>query len=306
MALGRNVPEILRGYEPIRFNLGQVETNFINRNGFEPKRNFKLNVKDESEALAMKASFEETSEEQEKHKLSGALEVFVDKFVAQSKWFGPNAEIFAASAFDDSKNGIDFVLKLKDGDTEAIIGIDLVIGDRMRIDSKLQREKRNIEKGHLAQLKHPNQGDGENKPLSNIPRVIVAVDRGTVDDLLRLGLNVQDSEESFKLEYVKAKTEEEKKQVGSVDGQKVVNSRKKIAGHPFQIEMLEQIRSQLKKQNSSVEFNADVLKPILQNSLNKVEKVLNSPDNKAIQASDEYFYSDKKMLASLEQALEAF
>ena len=306
MGLSQRFPELVPNYRHSGFNLDEAEKNFIARNGSEPKRNFKLSAQDHAAATAQKSRFEYVGDEKERKKLASILEVFFDKYAGSSKWFGPEAKVFAASEVDDYLNGIDFVLKLKDqNNKEVVIGIDLVVGDLSRIDPKIQNVKNAIKSGHLSELRYPNpQNNEQGKPIIDVPRVIVALSRDQIGKLLDLDLAVHNSEEQFKREFIKAQTEDEKSKVRSVYGAKALNSRKKIVSNTIQIEILEQILAELKtfseyaqkiQQNNLAEkFNSGV---------SAIEKVLSIPEKHLMRAGDEYFESEKKSLKTIEKSL---
>ena len=62
-----------------------------------------------------------TAEQQKQADRDREFEPTVARYAEEGEWFGPGAEIFAASEFDDRCNGADFIVKLPNG---VLLGVD--------------------------------------------------------------------------------------------------------------------------------------------------------------------------------------
>ena len=185
-------------------------------------------VKDINYVKRKEARFteEESFEEGQAHKLAMILEAVLHKQAELSNWLGPNAFTIKTSRFDDIKNGIDTVVEFDKDNKDKIEHLGLAVDVTIcpDINKKVERIKKEIEEGKLAEVKYfESSKTGLKKRLTNIPRVILSVDCGTVRELMQLWLD---------------------------------NEKEKLAQHPFQLQILEEILLQLESFREYAERNS--------------------------------------------------
>ncbi len=143
------------------------------------------------------------------------LEGIIYEQIELADWFGPHAHTLKTSEYDDIKNGVDLVVELNEperGSSHLALGVDATYGTRT-IAKKFERIKRDIERDTLARIKYFESSDGRFKgALSQVPRVVLGVERDTILSLARLW------------------TEKKNKELGA---------------HPIQELLIKQTRSQL-------------------------------------------------------------
>jgi len=167
----------------------------------------------------MEKTFKEDAEQsspelREIRKSARVFEAIVHEQTELSEWFGQSATTITPSRFDDIKNGVDDIVEFQEGPGTAshlALAIDVTTSPDMR--AKLDRIREEIKRGHLTEIKYFKSEVLDIKGLrQNVPRVVVGAERKTIHNLMELWLN---------------------------------NDTRALAEHPIQIQMLEEIRSQL-------------------------------------------------------------
>lgn len=141
------------------------------------------------------------------------FEGLILKEVNRSYWLD-NIKLIKSSRFDDVFNGIDLISEYQQKTTAAYLGLALDVTLSQELDSKIERIKKEIELGKLAEIKYFKSDFLNFKGvLYNLPRVIICADFKTVNQLAELSLE---------------------------------NKREILLKHPFQLQILEEILEQLK------------------------------------------------------------
>lgn len=144
------------------------------------------------------------------------VEAILYEHIEQSNWFGEKASTIKTSQFDDIRNGVDLIIEFEEA-TEGFLhmglAVDVTFGETA-LQDKIQKIKREIEEGKLAEIKYFESDRSPYKGLyRNLPRVVVGMDRIHMVDLMKMWVD---------------------------DGRK-----KEFSTHPVQMMILHEIRSQL-------------------------------------------------------------
>ena len=144
------------------------------------------------------------------------VEAILYEHIEQSNWFGEKASTIKTSQFDDLRNGVDLIVEFEEaaeGFLHMGLAVDVTFGE-MALQDKIQKIKREIEEGKLAEIKYFESDRSPYKGLyRNLPRVVVGMDRSHMVELMKMWID---------------------------------DSRKKeFATHPVQMMILHEIRSQL-------------------------------------------------------------
>lgn len=89
------------------------------------------------------------------YRLSTILEAIILEEGELANWFGENATTIVPSRFDDIRNGIDCIVEFEEGENSAshlALAVDIVAGSE--IQRKIDRIKKDIEEGHLSEIKY--------------------------------------------------------------------------------------------------------------------------------------------------------
>jgi hypothetical protein len=159
----------------------------------------------------MKEKFDRLNspEQKELNKLAVIFEAIVIDQSEMSEWFGPDGFSVPTSEFDDFKNGADGVIEFEEN--YLALGIDVTFSVEM--EDKFRRIKKEIEAGKLTEIKYFVSEHTPPTKLPGIPRVVIGADAKTVKELSDLWLE---------------------------------GDKKKLATHPIQFQILEEIVYQLK------------------------------------------------------------
>ncbi|KKU94346.1 MAG: hypothetical protein UY26_C0002G0128 [Candidatus Jorgensenbacteria bacterium GW2011_GWA1_48_13] len=162
--------------------------------------------------LAEIQKIEASPEYREPSKMATVLEAIIHEQAELSDWLGPDARTMKTSRYDDVKNGVDEIVEFtgEPGKTSRLaLGIDVTFNPVL--DKKLERIVSKIERGELAQVKYFKSSSLRGE-VQQIPEVVVGADQRTVEQLIPVWL---------------------------------ARDQGKLAQHPMQIIMLEEIRLQL-------------------------------------------------------------
>jgi hypothetical protein len=121
------------------------------------------------------------------------FEVMFAHQVELNDWLGPDTMIRRASEYDDLFNGIDSIAEFSKDEGATIflaLGIDVTSSEE-GVEKKLTRIKRSIDEGRLDEIRYFQSffSDGSLRfegSLFNVPKGIVAIDRGTIAELAKL------------------------------------------------------------------------------------------------------------------------
>ena len=178
--------------------------------------------------------------EEQSKKLAELFEMLFAKLTELENWLGEDAFIMETSEYDDIYAGIDMVVEiLRDGAFSHLgLAIDVTFSVD-KIDKKLKRIKDEIVNGELPTVRYfvSEQGDFKGE-LSNVPRVVVAVDRKTLRELASSWLDI----DFLRKRLFQAQDQKTKDQLKT----RLREIQSKLANHPLQIEVLDQIEIQLK------------------------------------------------------------
>lgn len=161
----------------------------------------------------IKSRFQHSPEKANSRELALIFEAILTDNIESSDWMGPDAVTVKTLEFDDIKHGIDMVVEIEKEDEEGALhlGVDVTLG--RQVPTKLRSIKDEIESGKLGTVKYFESGvSEEKKKLEKIPKVLVAADPYTVDDLMKLWMS---------------------------------NDKKALAEHPFQDQILLMVHMQL-------------------------------------------------------------
>ncbi len=173
-------------------------------------------VQDEKYVAEMERKFRVQEDPSRAHteKLATIFECVLHEQAELNEWLGPNVTTIKTSRFDDVKNGVDSVAELRETESSAsylALAIDATFSSDTQ--KKFDRIKEELVQGKLATVKyfisdHMNiRGE-----LGQIPRVVIGADVATVKELSELWLEREN---------------------------------KKLAIHPIQFQILEEIIMQL-------------------------------------------------------------
>ncbi len=177
-------------------------------------------------------------------KLATVFEAIVHDQVELNEWFGENVNTIKTSRFDDIRNGVDSVAEFREGvvaTSHLAFAIDVTFsGDT---EKKFERIREEIERGELARVKYfVSERTGFIGELRTVPRVVVGADVRTVKQLSELWLE---------------------------------RDNKSLAKHPIQLQILEEISSQLEAfRNYAEKKGKDKLVLKYNDSIELIQKIL--------------------------------
>lgn len=245
------------------------------KNPIDPKTftDYKDVDKDIAFVEQAEAKFEEeltqkSPEEQRIAKLAKIVEAIIFEHGEQSNWFGESATTIQASRYDDIAHHVDTIIEFKEGPSSAshlAVAIDVTIASR--IDKKFDYIKKCIDDGKLTEIKYfVSEFLGFHGRKINVPHVVIGVDRKTA-------YNVADA-------WIKG-------------------DMKKLANHPIQTIILEEMRIELQAFKEYAEKTGkDEIVRIFEKTLNIVQDIMDSKsittkDTKNLDAENEMFFAIK-------------
>lgn len=194
----RMVEKVLEKAKNEEFRI--LETDFIELYGDEEvHRNLEavIGLKKEFDSIS-------TSEDIEAKKLADVLEFIMNKQIELSDWLGEGVCTYKTAYYDDWVNGVDTLLEFnREDDMSAYMGIAFDITYSEHLHKKLNRIKEEIKNGRMATVKYFKSESGDFMGrLSNIPRLVIGVDRKTIDELMDLEMEKQNKKLSeYFLQY---------------------------------------------------------------------------------------------------------
>lgn len=171
-------------------------------------------AQDKETILEKEKSFKEKelNEELDQQKRASVLEYLIYEQGKQAGWLGKDITTVRVSRFDDIINGIDIIIEFEK-EKEKYLGLAVDVSYSLNIEKKLDRIKNEIDSGELGKVKYYKSSHSGPARLTNIPRIVIACDSKTVNELTELWLE---------------------------------EDREKLANHPIQLQIITQIYSQLK------------------------------------------------------------
>lgn len=156
------------------------------------------------------------------------FEAIVNNGIEGYHWLGKDAKVIVPSRFDDIKNGIDsiVVLKIKLGHATLALSVDMT-KDATAMRGKIAKIKSSIDRGELSMIKYFAFGGFRGE--RSVPRTIVGADQNTIHNVAEL--------------LLRAKKMAQNKVSKESDVWKEVDQL--LRNHPFQFQMLDEIRIQL-------------------------------------------------------------
>lgn len=149
------------------------------------------------------------------NRIAKVFEAIIFEQAELSNWLGESATTIQASRFDDIANHVDTIVEFEEGPASAshlALAFDVTSGTGS-IDHKMRDIRAEIDKGTLTNIKYfVSEHLSFRGHKSLVPRTIIGADRKTIHEVVEM--------------WVKKDT-------------------KKLAEHPIQIKILEQIRIQL-------------------------------------------------------------
>lgn len=171
--------------------------------------------KDKKYVEEMEEIFKKNNDK-ESAKKATILEYIIYEQSELGDWLGKKAITQKTSRTDDIRNGIDIAVEFEEENKvfEYLgLAIDVSFGDELL--KKFNRIKKEIDSGELAKIEY-FRSQNIAKEINNVPRVVVAVDGKTLNDLIELW------------------------------SEKNEDSKTKLAAHPVQIQILNELFIQLK------------------------------------------------------------
>ena len=229
----------------------------------------------------MEADFEaefaqKSPDEQRIVKLSKILEAIIFEHGEKSNWFGESATTIQTSRFDDIVHHVDTIIEFTEGVAGAshlAVAIDVTIGNK--IDKKFDYIKQCIDAGKLTEIKYfVSEFLGFHGRKTNVPHVILGID---------------------------------KKAAYSVADAWIKGDMKKLATHPIQITILEEMRVQLQAfMDYAKKIGKDEIVRIFEKTLGIVQSIMDSKeitarDTRNLDAEDDMFYAVKFAAEHLEE-----
>src|SRR3989338_1485866 len=209
-------------------------------------------------------------------KLSKILEAIIFEHGEKSNWFGESATTIQTSRFDDIVHHVDTIIEFTEGVAGAShlsVAIDVTIGNK--IDKKFDYIKQCIDAGKLTEIKYfVSEFLGFHGRKTNVPHVILGID---------------------------------KKAAYSVADAWIKGDMKKLATHPIQITILEEMRVQLQAfMDYAKKIGKDEIVRIFEKTLGIVQSIMDSKeitarDTRNLDAEDDMFYAVKFAAEPLEE-----
>ncbi|MFC1686655.1 hypothetical protein ACFLZS_01885 [Patescibacteria group bacterium] len=126
----------------------------------------------------------------ESQKLGKVFEVLFYEQAELSNWLGENAYTYLTSDYDDIINKVDIVAEfIREDDAASFLGlaVDVTIGHNTEVENKLKKIKKEIKNGELTKIKYfESENVGIRGELSNIPRVVIGVEKDTLLEMSKL------------------------------------------------------------------------------------------------------------------------
>lgn len=152
--------------------------------------------------------------QKEIHQRALIAEAIIADQVEKSNWFGKNCFTALASGHDDVYNHTDLIFEFDEKDKIERLAVDITIAENSEIiEEKRIKIREDIESGRLTSLKYfVSEIDNTQGKISGLPRVIIDISKDDIRELSELIINKEN---------------------------------KKLAKHPIQAEILQNVKDQL-------------------------------------------------------------
>lgn len=160
-------------------------------------------------------SKKETLEQQNRRKIGKIVEAIIFEQAELSNWFGESATTIQTSRYDDIVNKVDAIVEFNEGEPSntSHLALAMDVTTANHFEEKFQHIKKSLERGELAKVKYfVSETLGFRGEKSGIPHVVIGADRETIFDVIEAWTR---------------------------------GDKKKLANHPVQIKILEEVRLQL-------------------------------------------------------------
>lgn len=139
-------------------------------------------------------SLKEKFETNDTQQTAKVLEAILYEQIELSNWLGENAETFKTSEYDDFVNGVDMIVEFNDDESTShlALGVDITFGSKA-VAKKFERIKKEIEADNLARIKY-FESHGFKGALQQLPRVVIGVEKETVNQLAGLWIQHKKTE----------------------------------------------------------------------------------------------------------------
>lgn len=200
-------------------------------------------------------------------KLAKIFEAIIFQHAEQSNWFGESATTLETSRYDDIVNKVDAIVEFQEGESSAshlAVAMDVTIAEHF--GAKFDHVKQGIDEGKLTEVKYfASDFLNIRGRKSKVPHVIIGVDRKTLYDVIDAWMK---------------------------------GDNRRLADHPVQIKILEEIRVQLRAyQKYAEQVGKEDLVPIYQKTESTISAIMREKDITADDlkdtAKDEMFYAIK-------------
>ncbi len=131
----------------------------------------------------------ERAEHREAKFAADVFEGVVYDEVNESGWLGEGVVAVRTTPYDDIVNGVDIVIEMTDpsgGRRHLALAVDVSFGE-WAVPNKFRRILEEIDRGEAAKIKY-YESAGTKETLRNVPRTVVGVERGVVEELADLWL----------------------------------------------------------------------------------------------------------------------
>lgn len=186
-------------------------------------------------------------------KISDVFETILAEQIELNEGFGQDALIIQTSEYDDLINGIDAIIEfdLEEGVSHLALGVDITFGiiSGTKLQQKFESIRGDLNLGKLAKVRYFESEHGIAKgELSELPKVVIGVDRETVNELAKAWLT-----------QTIAKAELKKPDLGEASRTSLLeglrNAKQKLEKHFVQILFLKQIKLQLETYIDFLDYN---------------------------------------------------
>lgn len=241
-----------KAYERARSGRGQeaIEmSDFISDYGEENVANDKLQVEEIEERFK-----EESQEVRDALRLATILEAIITEQVELSEWLGPEVHTRKASRYDDLINKVDVIAEVEHEHTPTHLALAIDVTHGRYLNDKFNDIKREIETGTLTSVKYFENADQTFKgKLSKVPRVVLGMDKEALFELTELWMEGNNT---------------------------------KLAAHPVQLEILEEIQLQLEQyRDYALRCDKDDLVKIYDRQLRIIESIVSLPEKQELARS---------------------
>ncbi len=212
------------------------------------------------------------------------LEAMLGTQIELSDWFGSEAQTIPTSEYDDLFNGVDTAVEFSQENSFQHLALSIDATSSLHaITEKLARIRNDILRGNLTKIKYfVSEQMHFRGEQGQVPKVVVGADHQTIKELSDLWLNVDNLK----------KIASQREQTGTpltpeaqeANHERFVWFRDRLARHPIQVEVLQQIKIQLETFARFAEKNRqDILAQRYQAMLSIIDGIIESKTDEKIE-----------------------